>query len=71
MADNANKGAGGDLEHSTSLRFSQTPVSQRSPIQERRKRTSTVGPSQKDFQTSKYSLGMWLTTNSMRVLLIV
>ncbi len=58
MADSTNKVAVGDREHSTSLRYSQTPASQRSPIQERRKRILTIRPCQRDCQTSKSSLEM-------------
>ena len=39
MADRANEVAAGDLELFTSLRYFQTPRSQRSPIQGHRKRT--------------------------------
>lgn len=71
MADKANEVAVGDLEHSTSLRYSQTPGLQLSLIQDRRKFTLTIRPSQKDFQTSKSLLETSWTTSLIKVLMIV
>lgn len=71
IADRANKVVVGDLEHSSSPRYSQTPGSQHFPIQGPRKHTLTIRPSQKDFQTSRYSLEMSWITNSMKMLLTV
>ena len=71
MADRPNKVAVGGLEHSTSLRYSQAPGSQLSPIQERRKHISMIRPSREDFQISVSSLETWWITNLVKVLLIV
>lgn len=58
MTDTVNIAAAGDLEHFTSPRYFQTPVSQHSPIREHRKHSLTIRLSQKDFQISKSSLEM-------------
>ena len=51
MADSFNKVAVGGLEHSTLLRYFQTPRSRRSQTQELRKLISIKKLSQKDFRT--------------------
>ena len=66
----ANEVAVGDLEHFTSPRYFQTPESQRSPIQEPKKHTSMIRPSQRGFQISLSSLEMSWITSLMKVLSI-